>query len=95
MRYLDATDEAADAERDELQYRPRHKYGLETTLRYDFGLTLHGDILRVTDQFFYDADNTAPLLKKELKAYTLINARIAQGFLEKHPGSPFWGGQYH
>jgi outer membrane cobalamin receptor len=79
--YLDATDEAAHAEREELQNRPRHKYGLETTFRYAFGLMLHGDILRVTDQFFYDTDNTAPLMKKELKAYTLLNVKVSQGFL--------------
>ena len=80
--YLDATDEAADAEREELQHRPKHKYTLEATRRFDTGLMLHGDVVRVTDQYFYDSDDSPPLLKKALDDYTLLNVKISQRFLE-------------
>jgi vitamin B12 transporter len=80
--YIDATDEADDAERDELQHRPRQKYGLETTYRFDFGLTVHGDVVRVADQYYYDNDDTPPLMKDALDDYTLVNFKISQRLLK-------------
>ncbi len=87
--YLDSENESDNTEMDELQYRPKHKYGLETTYAVDFGLMLHGDILMVRDQYFYNDDS--PRLKKSLDNFTLINLKISQLFfknaLEAYLGS--------
>jgi vitamin B12 transporter len=75
---LHSKDESKGTQQEELQHRPENKYALEATYLFGFGLTVHGDILRVADQYFYDSDNKDPLLKKELNDYTLVNLKLSQ-----------------
>jgi len=79
---LDSEDESKNSEKDELQHRPKNKYSVEMTYSFGFGLTVHGDVLRFTDIYFYDSDNTPPLLKKDLNDYTLVNLKLSQRFLK-------------
>ncbi len=75
---LDSKDESSGTQLDELEHRPENTYALEATYRFGFGMSVHGDILRVSDQYFYDSDNKDPLLKKELNDYTLVNLKLSQ-----------------
>ncbi|WP_024336297.1 TonB-dependent receptor plug domain-containing protein [Desulfotignum balticum] len=72
--YLDTEDKSAGAQRDELQYRPAHKYTLDVGYTWDFGLRVHADILHTADQYYY-SDNFD---KGKLKDYTLVNVKLEQ-----------------
>jgi outer membrane cobalamin receptor len=79
--YLDSEDRSPGADRQELQYRPKHKYILEGTYTFNSGLMLHGNVTHVTDQYFY-AENTSPMLKRKLNDYTVANAKISRRLLD-------------
>jgi len=72
--YLDTEDESPGARRDELQYRPEHKYTLDVGYTWDFGLTAHADILHTADQYYY----SDTFEKGKLKDYTLVNIKLEQ-----------------
>lgn len=72
--YLDTEDESPGALRDELQYRPEHKYTLDVGYTWDFGLTAHADILHTADQYYY----SDTFEKGKLKDYTLVNIKLEQ-----------------
>ncbi len=72
--YLDTKDKSPGARRDELQYRPAHKYTLDVGYTWDFGLKVHADILHTADQYYY-SDNFD---KGKLKDYTLVNVKLEQ-----------------
>ena len=80
--FLDSEDKSKDTQKDELQHRPKHKYGVEAAYAFSFGFKVHMDFMRVTDQYFYDRDNTDPLLKKKLNDYTLVNMKLSQDVLK-------------
>ncbi len=80
--FLDSEDKSSNSEREELQYRPKHKYTFESTYAFDNGLMIHGDILHMADQHYYADDNGA-LLKRQLSNYTLVNTRIAYTLLNE------------
>ena len=72
--YLDTEDESPGARRDELQYRPEHKFTLDVGYTWDFGLTAHADILHTADQYYY----SDTFEKGKLKDYTLVNIKLEQ-----------------
>jgi outer membrane cobalamin receptor len=74
--YLDSKDKSPGAERDELQYRPKHRIVLEGRYRFDFGFSVYLNFLHVAKQ--YDYSNRAPLEKKRLNDYSLFNTRLDQ-----------------
>jgi len=78
--FMDTKDNSPNTEKDELQYRPRHKITFEAQYVFDFGLTAYADLLHVADQSFYSRN--APLQKKSLKDYTLISVKVSQAFLK-------------
>ncbi|HKK99625.1 MAG TPA: TonB-dependent receptor [Desulfotignum sp.] len=71
---LDTKDDSPGAQRDELQYRPEHKYTLDVGYTWDFGLTAHADILHTADQYYY----SDTFEKGKLKDYTLVNIKLEQ-----------------
>ena len=80
--YLDSEDRSAGSGREELQHRPRHKFGLEGTYRSGFGLTPHVSFMRVAGQYFYDSDKEPPLQKQALDDYTVMDVKLKQALLE-------------
>ncbi len=72
---LKTKDKSPGTLKDELQYRPEHKLTLNTTYTFDFGLTAHGDIMYVRDQYYYSDDATE---KGELGNYTIVNIKLEQ-----------------
>ena len=57
--YLDTKNKSPETEREELQYRPRHKLTFETQYVFGFGLSAYASVMYVADQFFYSRN--APL----------------------------------
>lgn len=72
--YLDTKDKSSGAQRDELQYRPAHKYTLDVGYAWNFGLRVHGEILHTADQYYY----SDTFQKGKLKEYTLVNVKLEQ-----------------
>ena len=78
--YLDTEDKSEGTEKDELQYRPKHKFTFEGNYVSDFGLSAYMNILHVSDQVYYS--KKAPLIKKDLNDYTVLNLKFDQDFLK-------------
>ena len=79
--YLYSDDRSDNAEREELQHRPKNKYYLEGAYTFDFGMIIHADILHIADQYYY-ADGTSPLLKRKLNDYTVVSMKISKSLFE-------------
>jgi vitamin B12 transporter len=76
--YLDSEDRSSGSEKDELQHRPRDKFTVEARYRFPGGMTAQGSLLYVGNQYFYDSDNVAPLQKKQLNDYTVVDVKLSQ-----------------
>jgi vitamin B12 transporter len=72
--YLDTKDKSPGAQRDELQYRPEHKFTVDVGYTWDFGLSAHADLLHTADQYHY----SDTFEKGKLKDYTVINVKLEQ-----------------
>lgn len=81
VSYLHTEDKSSDSDRDELQYRPEWILTAECRYTFDFGLTAYGSIQHVANQYYYDADDTAPLLKAELDDFTVVSLKLSQKLL--------------
>ena len=74
--FLDTEDRSEGTERDELEYRPENKITLEAKYAFDFGFSTYINVMHVTDQYHYS--QKAPLTKKRLNDYTLLNLKLDQ-----------------
>jgi outer membrane cobalamin receptor len=76
--WLDSEDQTEGSEKDELQHRPTHKVTCQANYSFPFGLKVYFDFLHVGRQFYYDSDNKAPLEKKQLNDYSIVNMKLTQ-----------------
>jgi outer membrane cobalamin receptor len=74
--YMDSEDRAEHTDFDELQYTPRDKVTIESAYSFPFGLTLYASLLHVNRQYYYS--KKAPIIKRKLNEYTLIDVKISQ-----------------
>ncbi len=74
--FLDSKDESAGTEKDELQYRPRHKFTLQGKYTLPFGLSLYAGVQYLADQVYYS--KKSPLEKDELGDFALVDIKISQ-----------------
>ncbi|MBW2605757.1 MAG: TonB-dependent receptor [Deltaproteobacteria bacterium] len=79
--YMDTKDKSPDTQKEELQYRPEHKLTFETQYVFGFGLSAYAGVMYVADQYFYSRN--APLQKRKLNDYTLVDLKLDQAFLNK------------
>ena len=77
--FLDSEDKSTGSTKDELQHRPKHKYGLEAVYRLSCGFAAHMDFMRVQDQVFYDKNGNS----KALNDYSVVNIKVSQDLAEK------------
>jgi outer membrane cobalamin receptor len=82
--YLDSEDRSSGSERDELQYRPEHKFAFEGMYRFDMGFSIYLNVLRVARQ--YDYSNTVPLEKRRMNDYTIFNMKLDQDLFRGRTG---------
>jgi vitamin B12 transporter len=78
--YVHTRDKSPNTDRDELQYRPKHTATFEGKYSFNFGLSAYLNVRYVADQVFYS--RTAPLEKKSLNDYALVNIKLDQAFFE-------------
>lgn len=67
-------DRSSQWDRDELQYRPEHKFSLEGKYDFDNGFSIYMNVMYVADQYYYS--EVTPTLKKELNDYALVSVKI-------------------
>ena len=79
--YLYAHD-LSNTGKDELQYRPSHRYSLQAKYDFPFGLTLYSSALWVKEQYYYARRGTDLTRKKRLNDYSVINLRLTQKFMK-------------
>ncbi len=72
--WLDAHDKSSGTSRDELQYRPEHKFVVDVNYTFSFGLTTSVDYTYISKQYFYnDAFD-----KDEISDYSIVNLKLEQ-----------------
>lgn len=71
---LKSRDKSDSTQKDELQYRPKHKYTIELDYTWDFGLTAHADFIHIADQYHY----SDTFEKGRLEDYSIVNLRLEQ-----------------
>jgi len=78
--FLDTEDRSPGTEKEELQYRPEHKFTVEAKYDFAFALSAYMNIMYVADQYYYSG--STPLLKRELNDYALMNIKLDQALLK-------------
>jgi outer membrane receptor protein involved in Fe transport len=74
--FMDSEDRSKDTDYDEIQYTPRDKLTLEGTYSFPFGLSVYASLLHINRQYYYT--KKAPILKRKLNEYTLVDCKISQ-----------------
>lgn len=77
--FLDTQDKTSGKEKDELQYRPRHKLTFEGKYTFPFGFSAYMNVIYVADQVYYSRET--PLQKRDLNDYALLNIKFDQTLL--------------
>ncbi len=72
--YLDSEDRSDTSQKDELHYRPKHKFTIDTSYSWDFGLTVHCDFMHVADQYYYSSSYQ----KGKLNDFSIVNFKVEQ-----------------
>ncbi len=67
-------DRSSQWDRDELQYRPQHKFSLEGKYSFENGFGIYMNVMFVANQYYYS--ETTPPLKRELNDYALVSVKI-------------------
>ncbi len=78
---LDSQDRSR-AGRDQQQYTPGNKLALEATHDFAFGLQPYVSLAYVGNQYFYTRNNVAPVEKRRLADYTLVDVKLSQRLLQ-------------
>ncbi|MBX6365945.1 MAG: TonB-dependent receptor, partial [Gemmatimonadetes bacterium] len=74
--YMDTQDRSPGADREALQYRPRHQLALGGDYRFAFGLRAYAAARHVAGQAFYSRQ--PPVQRRELPAFTVVDLRLTQ-----------------
>jgi len=77
--FLDTEDKSPGTEKDELQYRPKHKLTFEGKYTFVCGFSAYMNVIYVADQVYYSRDT--PLEKRDLSNYALVNVKFDQTLL--------------
>lgn len=87
--FMDTKDNSPNSQKDELQYRPRHKLTLEGKYTFYFGLSAYANVIYHADQVYYS--RSEPFEKAELGNYTIVNLKFDQplfnGLLDVYVGA--------
>ncbi len=72
--YLHSRDRSGELGRDELQYRPQHKFVFEANYDFGYGFSGYLNVMHVADEYYYS--RTEPVQKAKLDPYTLLNMKL-------------------
>lgn len=71
---LHTRDKSPGTLKDELQYRPEHKFTVDLSYSWAFGLSAHADFMYIADQYYY----SDTFRKGELNDYSIVNLKLEQ-----------------
>ena len=87
--FMDTEDNSPNSQKDELQYRPRHKLTLEGKYTFYFDFSVYGNVIYTADQVYYS--RSEPFEKAELDNFAIVNLKLNQrlfnGFLDVYLGA--------
>jgi len=87
--FLDTQDKTPGTEKDELQYRPRHKLTFEGKYTFPIGFSAYMNVIYVADQVYYS--RSTPMEKANLNNYAVVNIKFDQtlvnGLLDVYVGA--------
>ena len=87
--FMDTQDNSPDSQKDELQYRPRHKLTLEGKYTFHFGFSAYANVIYNADQVYYS--RTEPIEKANLDNFAIVNLKFDQmlfnNFLDVYVGA--------
>lgn len=87
--FMDTEDKSPGSQKDELQYRPRHKLTLEGKYTFYFGFSIYANVIYNADQVYYS--RSEPFEKAELPNYAVANLKLNQslfnGLLDLYVGA--------
>ena len=72
--FMYTRDKSGQYDRDELQYRPEHKFTIQVKYDFDYGFSAYMSLLYIADQVYYS--DVTPALKRELNDYTIVNLKL-------------------
>jgi outer membrane receptor protein involved in Fe transport len=75
--YLHSEDRSDDADREELQYRPRDTVAVEAEYTCPYGAALYASFYYAAHQYTYSGDD-----RKEMNDIALVNLKLSQAFLD-------------
>lgn len=78
--FMDTKDKSSGTEKDELQYRPKHKLTFEGKYSFPFGFSAYMNVMYVADQVYYS--RSTPLEKRALNNYAVVNLKLDQRLLD-------------
>ena len=87
--FMDTKDKSPGSQKEELQYRPRHKLTLEGKYTFYFGFSAYANIIYNADQVYYS--RSEPLQKRDLDNFAVVNVKFDQtlfnGLLDLYVGA--------
>jgi len=78
--YLDSKDKSPGTQKDELEYRPKHKVTLQGRYVWRFGLSAYASFSHIAGQYHYFSDD--PVLKRELNDYILVDLKLEETLMQ-------------
>ncbi|HCY84894.1 MAG TPA: TonB-dependent receptor [Desulfobacteraceae bacterium] len=78
--WLDAKDKSDGTLKDELQYRPEHKFVLDASYRFGFGMTISADYMYISKQYLYNSTYD----QGEISEYQIVNLKIEQNVYKEN-----------
>ncbi len=87
--FMDTEDNSPNSQKDELQYRPRHKLTLEGKYTFYFDFSVYANVIYTADQVYYS--RSEPFEQAELGNFAIVNLKLNQrlfnGFLDVYLGA--------
>lgn len=80
--FLDSQDKSDSSQKDDLQYRPRHKAVAEMNYDFGFGISGFASFMYVGEEYYYSRKE--PLQKAELQDYMLLNLKLNYNLFNDH-----------
>jgi outer membrane receptor protein involved in Fe transport len=79
--FLDSENESSNAAQDDLQNRPRVRYGGEAVYQLPLGFAARVAVSRIRDQIVFS--RTTPQTRRELRDYTLVDLKLSKTFIDE------------
>jgi vitamin B12 transporter len=78
--YMQSEDKSPGTQKEELQYRPEHKFTLDGRYAFAYGFSAYASLEHLADMYYYS--RKLPLQKGKLDDFTVVNLRVTKDFMQ-------------